>query len=110
MKKNNLILSLVVSGAFMITFISVGIQHSMGLYLIPITEYLQVGRETFGFAFAVSVFASGLGAFLFGGLSDKYGSGLAAFLGAIIFVLSLIWFANVENKFDIIGSQILFGR
>ena len=109
MKKNNLILSLVVSGAFMITFISVGIQHSMGLYLIPITEYLQVGRETFGFAFAVSVFASGLGAFLFGGLSDKYGSGLAVFLGATIFVLSLIWFANVENQFDIIGSQILFG-
>ena len=28
MKKNNLILSLVVSAAFMITFISVGIQHS----------------------------------------------------------------------------------
>ena len=107
--KNNSILFIVVSGAFLITLISVGIQHSMGLYLIPITEHLRIGRETFGFAFALSVFASGLGAFLFGGLSDKYGSGLAAFIGALLFIISLIWLANVQNKFDIIGSQILFG-
>ena len=109
MSKNNTILFFVVLGAFMITFISVGIQHSMGLYLIPITEYLKVGRETFGFAFALSVFTSGLGAFLFGALSDKYGSGVAAFLGAIIFIISLVWLANIQTKFDIICSQVLLG-
>ena len=93
----------------MITFISVGIQHSFGLYLIPITKYLAIGRETFGFAFALSVFASGLGAFLFGGLSDKYGSGVAAFLGGILFIIGLIWFANVETKLDVILSQVILG-
>ena len=109
MKNNNIILFLVVFGAFMITFISVGIQHSFGLYLIPITEYLKIGRETFGFAFALQVFASGIGAFLFGALSDKYGSGLAAFIGGIFFIIGLLWFANVESAFDIIGSQSLIG-
>lgn len=109
MKNNNIILFLVVLGAFMITFISVGIQHSFGLYLIPITEYLKIGRETFGFAFALQVFASGIGAFLFGALSDKYGSGLAAFIGGIFFIIGLLWFANVESAFDIIGSQSLIG-
>ena len=109
MNKNSIILFLVVFSAFMITFISVGIQHSFGLYLIPITKYLAIGRETFGFAFALSVFASGLGAFLFGGLSDKYGSGVAAFLGGILFIIGLIWFANVETKLDVILSQVILG-
>ncbi len=109
MSQKNLILFLVVFGAFMITFISGGIQHSFGLYLIPVTEYLNIGRETFGFAFALQVFISGLGAFLFGALSDKFGSGIAAFLGGILFIIGLIWFANTHSSFDIIGSQAVIG-
>ena len=49
---------LVVFGAFMITFIGVGIGHAFGLYLVPMTEYLNIGRETFGLAFAFLVMAS----------------------------------------------------
>ena len=109
MSQKNIILFLVVFGAFMITFISGGIQHSFGLYLIPVTEYLDIGRETFGFAFALQVLVSGLGAFLFGALSDKYGSGIAAFLGGILFIIGLIWFANTQSSFDIIGAQVLIG-
>ena len=52
MRSQNLIIFLVVFGAFMITFVRDGILHSFGLYLIPITEYLNIGREVFGFAFA----------------------------------------------------------
>ena len=109
MSQKNIILFLVVFGAFMITFISGGIQHSFGLYLIPVTEYLDIGRETFGFAFALQVLVSGLGAFLFGALSDKYGSGIAAFVGGILFIIGLIWFANTQSSFDIIGAQALIG-
>ena len=109
MSRDNIILYLVVFGAFMITFIVVGIQHSTGLYLLPITKYLNIGREVFGFAFALQVFAAGLGGILFGAFSDKYGSGITAFIGGILFVLGLIWFANVNSQFDIIGCQILLG-
>jgi len=107
--KNNIILYLVVFGAFMITFIVVGIQHSTGLYLLPITKHLSIGREVFGFAFALQVFASGFGGILFGAFSDKYGSGITAFIGAILFIVGLIWFANVQSQFDIIGCQTLLG-
>ena len=109
MNKNNIILYLVVFGAFMITFIVVGIQHSTGLYLLPITKHLSIGREVFGFAFALQVFASGFGGILFGAFSDKYGSGITAFIGAILFIVGLIWFANVQSQFDIIGCQTLLG-
>ena len=105
MNKNAMILYLVVFGAFMLTFIGSGIQHSFGLYLIPITEYLNIGREVFGLAFALQVFASGMGGFLFGAFSDKYGSGIAAFIGALFFIVGLLWFANVQNRFDILPSS-----
>jgi MFS family permease len=93
----------------MITFIKDGILHSFGLYLIPITEYLNIGREVFGFAFAIQVFIMGFGAIIFGAFSDKYGSGVAAFTGTIIFIVGLIWFANVQSSYDIIFSQALIG-
>lgn len=109
MSKNNTILFFVVFGAFMLTFFATGIQHSFGLYLIPVTEYLNIGRETFGFAFAIQVFVSGFGAFLFGALSDKYGSGIAAFLGSLFFIIGLVWFANIQSSFEIILSQSLIG-
>ena len=109
MNNKKIILFLVVFGAFMITFIAIGIQHSFGLYLIPITKYLEIGREVFGFSFALQVFASGIGGFLFGAFSDKHGSGITAFIGAIFFIIGLLWFANVESAFDIIGCQVLIG-
>ena len=93
----------------MLSFISGGITHSFGLYLIPVTEYLEVGRETFGFAFALQGFIAGAGAFIFGAISDKYGSGIASFIGAILFIVGLILFANVGSSTDIIISQCMIG-
>ena len=104
-----MILFLVVLGAFMLSFISGGITHSFGLYLIPVTDYLEVGRETFGFAFALQGFIAGAGAFIFGAISDKYGSGIASFIGAILFIVGLVLFANVGSSTDIIISQCMIG-
>ena len=93
----------------MLSFISGGITHSFGLYLIPVTEYLEVGRETFGFAFALQGFIAGAGAFIFGAISDKYGSGIASFIGAILFIVGLVLFANVGSSTDIIISLCMIG-
>ena len=93
----------------MLSFIAGGITHSFGLYLIPVTEYLEVGRETFGFAFALQGFIAGAGAFIFGAISDKYGSGIASFIGAILFIVGLVLFANVGSSTDIIISQCMIG-
>ncbi len=90
-------------------FISFGIRHSFGMYLIPISNYLEVGREIFGFAMAIQVLLIGVGSPIFGALSDKYGSGKAAFLGVILAMLGLTWMSNVNNSFDLIGSLALMG-
>ena len=99
----------VIFGGSFLLLISFGIRHSFGLYLIPISNYLSSGRELFGFASALNVLMIGIGSPLFGALSDKFGSGKASVLGIILTILGLVWMSNVQNSFDIIGSQTLFG-
>jgi MFS family permease len=105
----NLIPILVILGGGVLLLISFGIRHSFGLYLLPISSYLNTGREVFGFAAALQVLMIGIGSPIFGALSDKFGSGKASLLGIILVILGLIWMSNVGSSFDIIGSQFLFG-
>ena len=105
----NLIPLLVIIGGSALLLISFGLRHSFGLYLVPVSEHLNTGRELFSFASALNVLMIGIGSPLFGALSDKYGSGKASILGIILVIISLFWMANVEGAFSIIGSQTLFG-
>ena len=107
--KENLVPIFVIIGGSVLLLISFGIRHSFGLYLLPISNYLDTGRELFGFAAALQVLMIGIGSPLFGALSDKYGSGKASLLGIILAILGLAWMVNVQTPFDIIGSQTLFG-
>ena len=100
---------IVIIGGGALLLISFGIRHSFGLYLLPITNYLNTGREIFGFAAALQVLMIGIGSPLFGALSDKFGSGKASFLGITLVILGLAWMANVQTSFDIIGAQALCG-
>jgi len=99
----------VIIGGGALLLISFGIRHSFGLYLLPITEHLNAGREIFGFAAALQVLMIGIGSPLFGALSDKFGSGKASLLGITLLILGLAWMANVQTSFDVIGAQALCG-
>ena len=109
LKNENLVPLLVIIGGSVLLLISFGIRHSSGLYLLPISNYLNTGREVFGFAAALQVLMIGIGSPIFGALSDKYGSGKASLLGIILVIIGLAWMSNVNSSFDIIGSQFLFG-
>ena len=99
----------VIIGGGALLLISFGIRHSFGLYLLPITNYLNTGREIFGFAAALQVLMIGIGSPLFGALSDKFGSGKASLLGIALLILGLAWMANIQTSFDVIGAQALCG-
>ena len=107
--RKNLIPLFVIIGGSILLLISFGMRHSMGLYLIPISEHLNTGRELFSFASALNVLMIGIGSPIFGALSDKYGSGRAAILGILMVIFSLFWMANLQGAFDIIVSQTIFG-
>ncbi|PPR47035.1 MAG: hypothetical protein CFH19_00811 [Alphaproteobacteria bacterium MarineAlpha5_Bin9] len=109
LNRTELIPLLVIIGGSALLLISFGIRHSMGLYLLPITEYLDTGRELFSFASALNVLVIGIGSPIFGAISDKYGSGKAALLSVIIVIISLLWMANIQSASDVIVSQALLG-
>tara|TARA_Y100001970_G_scaffold260823_1_gene343274 strand:- start:2038 stop:3255 length:1218 start_codon:yes stop_codon:yes gene_type:complete len=105
----NMIPIYVIIGGSMLLLISFGLRHSFGLYLIPISDHLNTGRELFSFATALNVLMIGIGSPLFGALSDKYGSGKASLLGILLVILSLFWMANIQGPIGIIASQTMFG-
>ena len=71
----------VLIGGCALVMITLGMNHGMGLYLIPITEHLEIGRELFGLSIAIQVLFAGIGAPIFGALADRYGPGKTTLLG-----------------------------
>ena len=100
---------LVIVGGCILLLVSFGIRHSSGLYLIPISEHIQTGREVFGFAIAVQFLMIGIGSPIFGAVADKYGSSVAGLNGVIFFLIGLYMMSLVDGSFLLILSQIIFG-
>ena len=108
-KKTNLTFILVLISAGALILIATGGNFSHGLFLIPISDHLNLGREIFSFGIALQVLLSGLGAPIFGGLADKYGPAKALAIGVALQLVSLYWLANVSSSADLIGSLSLSG-
>ncbi len=100
---------LVIVGGCVLLLISFGIRHSSGLYLIPISDHIQTGREVFGFAIAIQFLMIGIGSPIFGAIADKYGSSIAGLYGAIFFLIGLYMMSLVEGSGLLIVSQVVFG-
>ena len=103
------IMPIVLIGSAGLILISRGMHNSWGLFLIPLTDHLNVGREIYSIGISLNVLFTGLGAPLFGALADKYGPGKSIFLGVILQIISQYWLSNVSNSFDLIGSLLLGG-
>ena len=101
--------TLVIIGGCILLLVSFGIRHSSGLYLIPISEHIQTGREVFGFAIAIQFLMIGIGSPIFGAIADKYGSSVAGLLGVIFFLIGLYLMSLVEGSILLIVSQVIFG-
>ena len=96
-------------GGCVLLLVSFGIRHSSGLYLIPISDHIQTGREVFGFAIAIQFLMIGIGSPIFGAIADKYGSSIAGLYGAIFFLIGLYMMSLVEGSGLLIVSQVIFG-
>jgi len=105
--KPAVILVLISAGALIL--IERGGNFSLGLFLIPISDHLNLGREVFSFGIALQVLLSGLGAPIFGGLADKYGPAKALGAGITLQLISQYWLTNVSSSVDLIGSLSLSG-
>ena len=79
--------TLVIVSGCVLLLVSFGIRHSSGLYLIPISDHIQTGREVFGFAIAIQLLMIGIGSPIFGAVADKFGSAVAGLYGVMDTIL-----------------------
>lgn len=101
--------ALVIVSGCVLLLVSFGIRHSSGLYLIPISEHIQTGREVFGFAIAIQLLMIGIGSPIFGAVADKYGSAVAGLYGVIFYLIGLYMMSLVEGPMLLLLSQAIFG-
>lgn len=77
-------LLMLVCGSIVVT-LSMGIRHSFGLFLQPMTHDLSWNRETFSFAIAMQNLLWGLAGPLSGWLADRFGAGKVVFAGGLFY-------------------------
>lgn len=89
--------------------VSMGRAQSMGLYLLPVTSSLGVGREPFGLAMAVSQLLMGIGAPFSGALIDKYGAGRVIMVCVITTIAGLYFMYAATSTAHLLVSGALMG-
>jgi MFS family permease len=80
--------------ASLILTLALGIRHSFGLFLQPMSMGNGWGREVFGLAVALQNLMWGLTQPFTGMLADRFGAGRVLFTGGLLYVLGLVGMAN----------------
>lgn len=89
--------------------VSMGRTQSMGLYLQPVTQALDVGRESFALAMALAQLLMGVGAPLSGALIDKFGTGRVVVLCVLATVAGIYFMYAATSSTDLLISGALMG-
>ena len=108
MRKMHPVWTLVVCAGAMLA-INMGIRQTFGLYLKPISQSLNLDRESFSLAMAVLNLVWGLGAPFAGALSDRLGAVRVALAGTAFYVLGLVLMATAAGANQLMFAGVLIG-
>lgn len=102
---------LVLAAGAIVAMIALGMRHSFGLFLDPITQALQgVDRESFGFALALQNLLWGLAQPFAGMIADRYGSARVVLVGGALYASGLICASASSSAFGLtLGFGVLVG-
>jgi MFS family permease len=94
----------------LILFFSLGIRHTFGLFLQPVTLGQEWGRETFAFAIALQNLIWGASQPFTGMISDRFGAKPVIAGGAILYGLGLWVMSQVAGEVVFtLGAGVLIG-
>ncbi|MGH8750688.1 MAG: MFS transporter [Burkholderiales bacterium] len=94
----------------MILALSLGIRHSFGLFLPPMTLEYGWGRETFAFAIALQNLVWGVTQPFSGAIADRYGAGRVLLVGAALYLLGLLLMALSHSGLQLnLSAGLLIG-
>ncbi|MDR2240948.1 MAG: MFS transporter [Zoogloeaceae bacterium] len=93
-----------------IVSLSLGIRHSFGLFLQPMTQDLSWSREAFSFAIAIQNLTWGASGPITGWLADRFGAGKVVFSGGILYAAGIWLMAHATTPFMLtLSAGVLVG-
>lgn len=95
----------ILCGALIVT-VAMGVRQAFGLFMRPVSMDLDVGRQTFGMAIAISNLVFGLAQPFVGAWADRRGSGNIVLIGTVVYVAGLLLTTVVTGP---IGLNLTFG-
>ena len=100
---------IMIAGCIILT-LSMGVRHTAGLFLQPMTLDHGWSRETFSFAIALQNLIWGLASPFAGALADRHGAGRTLFGAALLYVVGLVLMAQASTPlaFDL-SAGVLIG-
>jgi len=100
---------LLVCGSIVVS-LSLGIRHTFGLFLQPLTQDLAWSREAFSFAIAIQNLVWGAGGPITGWLADRWGAGRVVFGGGLLYAAGVALMAVSTTPFMfMLSAGILVG-
>jgi MFS family permease len=102
-------LVVLIFGCLILT-LSMGVRHTAGLFLQPMTFSQGWTRETFSFAIAIQNLIWGLASPFAGALADRYGAARTLIVGAVLYVLGLVLMAHAGSGLALdLSAGVLIG-
>jgi MFS family permease len=97
---------IIVGAGIAITCVGMGTMMSLGVFLEPISQAMGWSRAAISIAGTLNFLAMGIGAFLWGALSDRIGTRLVVMCGGLVLGLGL---AAASQATTLTVFQIVFG-
>ena len=90
--------------------VSMGIRHTSGLFLPPMTQDMGWGREVFALALAIQNLVWGAAQPVAGMLADRYGAGKVILAGSLLYALGTILMAYSDSGAELnLTAGLLIG-
>jgi MFS family permease len=89
--------------------VSLGIRHSFGLFLAPMSRDNGWSREVFAFAMALQNLAWGAAQPFAGRLADRHGAGKTILVGSSLYVAGLVLMAQADGTTTLLSAGLLIG-
>jgi MFS family permease len=96
---------IVALGALM-TCVAVGAMFSLAVFLDPLTHDTQWSRAGISSAMTINFIVMGLGAFMWGSISDRHGPRIVVLIGAVLLGLALVLASRAQS---LIVFQLTYG-
>ena len=99
----------IVLSAATVTALGMGLRPGVGRYVVPVSDYLGVGRTAFGLAIAVANIVWGLAAPVTGAMADKVGSGRVVVVGGLSTLAGILLLHQATSEVHLLAAGVLLG-